>query len=498
MRQLSGLDTGFLSAETRTTFLHISSLIVLDTERPDGSRVTVPELRAVLEQRMHEIPLSRRRLVEVPLQLDNPYWINDADFDPSFHIRHLAVPAPGGERELAELVSHLAATPLDRNHPLWEAYFIEGLAGGDLAILTKVHHASVDGVGGIELLATLLDPVPEPRAAAPDDWESEAEPAAAVLLGRAFQRMLERPRRLVRFQRNVFESFARTNPRAVPFFPLLPLLGNLGTAGIALFSNLLQPPRTSRPEAPSLEDPSARIPRTVFNGMISSGRRFAYGSVSLDDVKRIGKAHDGATVNDVVLAIVAETLRPWLLARGELPAEPLVAMVPVSVRTADETGAMGNQVTMVVSPIHTHLEDPGERVRAIHGTMQRIKEQQAAVPDELLQDFAEFATPALAALAARGAAAMHVVDRIEPLANLTISNVPGPQFPLYSGGARVRGLWPCSALADGMGLNVTVVSYDGDVCFGVLGCREQLPDAWELVDELPRAMERLLGGGRGR
>ncbi|HUW04474.1 MAG TPA: wax ester/triacylglycerol synthase family O-acyltransferase [Acidimicrobiales bacterium] len=495
MRQLSGLDTGFLSAETRTTFLHISSLIVLDTERSDGSRVTVPELRAVLEERMHEIPLSRRRLVEVPFQLDNPYWIDDADFDSSFHIRHLAVPSPGDERELAELVAHLASTPLDRNRPLWETYFIEGLEGGDLAILTKVHHASVDGVGGIELLATLLDLVPEPRDAAPDDWEGEAEPSPTVLLTRAFQRMLERPRRLVRFQRNVFESFAQTNPRAVPFFPLLPLLGNLGTAGIALFSNLLQPPPSTLPEARSLHGPDAKIPRTVFNGMISSGRRFAYGSVSLDDVKRIGKSHAGATVNDVVLAIVAETLRPWLQSRGELPDEPLVAMVPISIRSEGADGEMGNQVSMVVSPIHTHIEDPGERVRAIHETMRVVKQEQATVPDDLLQDFAEFATPALAALAARGAAAMHLVDRIEPLANLTISNVPGPQFPLYAGGARVKGLWPCSALADGMGLNVTVVSYDGDVCFGILGCRKQLPDAWELVDEIPRAVDRLLAAG---
>ncbi len=490
MRQLSGLDTGFLSAETRTTFLHISSLMVLDSERPDGSRVTVPELRAVLEERMHEIPLSRRRLVEVPFQLDNPYWIDDADFDPSFHIRHLAVPSPGDEKELAELVAYLASTPLDRNRPLWETYFIEGLAGGDLAILTKVHHASVDGVGGIELLATLLDLEPHPREAAPDEWEGEPEPSPGDLLVRAFQRALARPRRLMRFQRNVFESFARTNPRAVPFFPLLPLLGNLGTAGIALFSNLLQPPPSTQPEATSLHDP-ARIPRTVFNGMISSGRRFAYGSVSLDDVKRIGKEH-GATVNDVVLAIVADTLRPWFLARGELPDEPLTAMVPISIRSEDADGNMGNQVTMVVSPIHTHIDDPGERVRAIHDTMQAVKAEQATVPDELLQDFAEFASPALAALAARGAAAVHIVDRIEPLANLTISNVPGPQFPLYAGGAKVKGLWPCSALADGMGLNVTVVSYDGDVCFGVLGCRKQLPDAWELVDELPRAVERLL------
>jgi WS/DGAT/MGAT family acyltransferase len=231
-------------------------------------------------------------------------------------------------------------------------------------------------------------------------------------------------------------------------------------------------------------------PHTVFNGRITPHRRFAYGSLSLDEVKEVKKLR-GVTVNDVVMALCAGALRRYLELRRELPAEPLVAMVPVSVRTEEQKGSFGNQVSSMTASLHTHVADPLQRLDRIHESMRIAKEQHQALPATLLQDFAQFAPPAVAARAARVVARAAVANWMEVPFNVVISNVPGPQFPLYGFGAKLVANYPVSAINDGIGLNITVQSYDGSLDFGVIGCRELVPDVWDLIDYLRDALGEL-------
>ena len=475
MRQLTSLDAQFLGVESARTYGHVGGLAVYDPSTAPGGKLELSDLCRLVAERLHLLPPFRWRLVEVPLGLDLPYWVEDRDFDLDFHLRDSAVPPPGDDRQVAETVARIFARPLDRAHPLWELYLIHGLRGRRVALLTKIHHAVVDGVSGNEILTILLDPSPEGRELPPPPAERAGGrvPGELEMLGRG---LLGIPRQPVRALRSL--------PTTVPNLTELPGAGVV--PGAPTLSRALARLRGRDPAV--LEVTSARPPRTVFNGPISPHRRFAFGSLPLDAVKRI-KNELGVTVNDVVVTLCATAVRDWLLDRDELPEDPLVAMVPVSVRTPEQQGAFGNRVSMMVVPIPTHEADPRRRLLQVHEWLRGAKERHRALPADLLTDATSFIPPALLARAAR--TTMDVIGRLRPPLNLVISNVPGPRTPLYCAGAQLQANYPVSVIVDGVGLNITVLSYRDHLDFGIVVDREQIADAWPLMQGLAAALREL-------
>ncbi len=495
MQQLSGLDASFLHMETPATFGHVSSVALLDPSSAKG-HLDPDEIKQLLEGRLHLLPPFRRRLVEVPFGLDHPYWIEDPDFDLDFHVRHIALPRPGNRHQLAEQVARLAARPLDRSRPLWELYLIEGLENGLVAQFTKIHHCAIDGVSGAEIMTTLLDVTPEPREVPKPKraWKPDRVPSELEMLGRGALALASQPRKALRFQRNVLRSLGlRAGVRSLPTIAALPVLANLGAIAIPTLEALMR--RAPRGDGGMLEQPQLEAPRVSFNRTITPHRRWAYGSLSLEDAKAVKNAF-GMTLNDVVMALCAGALRRFLAEHDELPRDPLLAMVPVSVRTEEQKGKLGNRVSAMVAVLPTHVASPVERLRLAHEAMKTAKEQHNAMPADMLQDFSQFATPAVAARAARVIARTKIADRLKPPFNVVISNVPGPQFPLYCNGARMIAAYPVSAIADGVGLNITVLSYMGSLDFGLLACRELVPDIWDLMGYLGDELKELKEAAR--
>lgn len=499
MRQLTGMDAQFLHMETPATQGHVGSLAIFDGDSAPEP-FSFEQVKDILEARLHLAPVLRRRLVEVPFGLDQPYWIEDPDFDLDYHVREIALPPPGDERRLAEQVARIHERPLDRNRPLWELYVIWGLADGHVAQYTKIHHAAVDGVSGAELLAVLLDLEPQPATPPPPEkpWRPEPVPTQLEMLLRGTATLATQPLKALRFQRRLLQTLGRRDPGSAVAAAVLPATANLGAVGLAIVDRVVTG-RMARPAAKEgevVERPPTSAPRTVFNHTISPHRRFSFGSLSLDTAKEVKNAF-GCTVNDVILAVCGGALRQYLSDRGELPHEPLLAMVPVSVRTDEQKGAMGNQVSAMISSLATDESDPVVRLQKIHRSMVSAKEQHKAIPADLLSDYSQFATPALVARAARLIARTKIADRVNVPFNVTVSNVPGPNFALYGAGARLVGVYPVSAIADGIGLNITVMSYMGDLDFGVVACRDMLPDPEVLIDHLRDALGELEKAAQG-
>ena len=493
MKQLSGIDAGFLHMEGPTTYGHVSSLNVYDPNgMPPGAAYEA--MFRLVSERLDLVPLFRRRLVEVPLGLDLPYWVEDPNFDLHFHLRHHAVPPPGNDEQLAEVVSRIVARPLDRTRPLWEMYIIEGLEGGRFAQLTKVHHATIDGAAGAQMLASLLDTEPgDGDGPGPDDghvgtWEPDRLPTDTELLQRTALQLLLRPEKFVRLGVRALRELAAATQsgglRALADVAAHPLPGPLGSA---LRARLRGGHEVDTP--PAL--PASRAPRTPFNRTISAHRRFAFVNVPLAEAKAIKSAY-GVTFNDVVMALCSATLRRYLDERAALPDDPLVAMVPVSIRTGNETDLYANRVSALFANLHTDQKDPVDRLLAISASMTSAKEMQSAIPAEALTDFAQFAPPAIAARAMRLYSRTRIADRMNPPFNLVISNVPGPAGPLYAGRAQLRHFYPVSTIVDGQGLNMTVQSYNGSLDFGFVACRELVPDLWDLKGYLLDAVQELL------
>ena len=480
MQQLTSLDAQFLAIETPRTYGHVGGLAVYDPSTAPGGDVTHGDICRLVGERLHLLPPFTRRLVQVPLGLDHPYWIEDPDFDIDFHIRDSAVPPPGDDRQLAHTIERIFARPLDRTRPLWELYLIHGLSGGRVALLTKIHHAVVDGVSGAEILGTLLDISPEGRDIPPPDGDRpvEREPSQLEMLGRGLIGLPRQPLRMV-----------RSIPTMVPNLTDLPGVGAIPGAPTA--SRIASRawgmlPGTRNPGV--LEATTARPPRTPFNGPISPHRTFSFGSLPLDAVKQL-KNELGITVNDVVVALCATAVRDWLLERDALPEQPLVAMVPVSVRTKEQMGTYGNRVSMMIVPIPTNVEDPRDRLLTAHRTLKSAKQRHRAVPANLMTDATAFIPPAVQARASR--MTMELTGRLAPPLNLVISNVPGPRDPLYLAGAQLQGHFPVSVVTDGVGLNMTVMSYRDHVDFGLVGDRNLLGDAWPLMEGLERSLDEL-------
>jgi diacylglycerol O-acyltransferase len=488
MRQLTSLDAQFLAVESARTYGHVGGLAVYDPATAPGGRLEISDVCKLVSERLHLLPPFRWRLVEVPFGLDHPYWIEDPDFDLDFHIRDSAVPPPGDDRRVAETVARIFARPLDRRRPLWELYLIHGLEGDRVALLTKVHHSVVDGVSGSEILTVLLDTSPDGRELPPTDGPVEPErvPGELEMLGRGLMGLPLQPLRAIRSA-----PTALTNLTALPGATAFPGVPTLTRATASVRKRLGGADR----DPAILEATTARPPRTSFNGRISGHRRFSFGQLSLDTVKAI-KNEAGVTVNDVVVSLCAGALRDWLKARDELPAKPLVAMVPVSVRTEEQMGTFGNRVSMMIVPIPTHEADPRRRLQRTHTLLRGAKSRHKAVPADLLTDATSFIPPAVASLAAR--TTMEVMGRTRPPVNVVISNVPGPRIPLFCAGAKLEAHYPVSVVVDGVGLNITVMSYLDHLDFGIVADRDQVEDVWSLMDGLSHSFDELTEAALGK
>ncbi|HEV7191587.1 MAG TPA: wax ester/triacylglycerol synthase family O-acyltransferase [Jatrophihabitantaceae bacterium] len=459
--RLSGLDASFLYFETPAHLMHVCGLLVLDPSTMPGP-YSFTSLREKLRGRLESNPAFTRKLHNPLLNLDHPVWVDDENFDIEHHVRRIAVASPGGSREVAELCGDIAGQPLDRTRPLWEFWVIEGLADGAIAIMTKMHHATVDGVSGASLVSTLCSlepesaPLVEPERKTATRRPSDREIAVAGLLGIA-----KRPVKLVR---------------------LLP-----GTLGV--LPAWVQ--RSLRGEAMAAP---FTAPRTSFNGTVTGHRSIAYMRLNLEDVKEV-KNTFGTTVNDVVLTLCSGALRKYLDDRDELPDSSLVAMVPVSVHGKTKAGGT-NKVSGMFSSLSSDIADPVDRLNAIAEQNRVAKEHHQTLSASLLQDWAQFAAPNTFGLAVRVYSKLRLADHHPVVHNLVISNVPGPPMPIYFVGARIVGFYPFGPVFHGAGLNITVLSNDGHLDVGLIACRELAPDLWDLAEDLPIALAELVSAAR--
>ncbi len=479
MRQLTSVDAQFLALESTRQSGHVAGLAILDpSTRPDG-RLTLEAVHDLIAERLPLLPPLRWRLAEVPFGLDYPYWIDDPHFDLDFHVRELALPAPGTNDKLAEQVARIVGRPLDRARPLWEAYLIHGLGHGRVALLTKIHHSLVDGLSGAEIMGVLLDVVPEGREIPPaDESHPDGDPGELEMLARGLLGLPRYPLRLLRALPTALPNLDETA------FSTLPGAGTAARVSDAVSRAL------RRGDGGLLERTNLKAPKTSFNGRISPHRRFAFGRLPLDTVKTIKNRH-GCTVNDVVVSICAGAVRRWMEEHDELLDEPLVAQIPVSVRSDNEMGTFGNRIMLMSAPLFTDIEDPVDRLLRTHEALRVMKDRHRAMPAELLQDANHFIPPAVFSRAARVTFALSTASPGRPTWNLVISNVPGPQFPLYLAGARLDANYPVSVITDGMGLNITVMSYCGTLDFGIVADRDQMPDVWRLIDWLEDSLAEL-------
>ena len=457
MDRLSGLDASFLYLETPAQLMHVCGLIVLDPSTMP-SPYTFELMQSEIDRRVKDVPAFTRKLRRVPLGLDHPIWVRDKQFDIERHVHRLALPQPGGYRELASLTAHLAALPLDRSRPLWEMWIIEGYDDDKIVCFSKMHHATVDGVSGSNLISHLcaLEPDAEPLALG-EEREHGRDAGSRELLGRGLVSVGTRPLNAFRLLAPSAQLVTKTVGRA-----------REGTAMAAPFS----------------------APRTSFNGTITGHRSIGLADISLDDIKAIKKA-TGTTVNDVVLAVSGGALRAYLDERGELPDSSLLATVPVSVRESSQRSGGANKVSALFAKLGTDVEDPLERLRQMAEANKNAKDHHNAISADSLQDWAEFAAPRTFGLAVRAYAGLRMAEKHPVVHNLVISNVPGPPVPLYFMGARIDALYPLGPVFHGAGLNITVMSNDGAVHVGAIACRESMPDPDALVRHFPEELARL-------
>lgn len=462
-RRLSGQDAVFLYTETASMPMHTLGTMILDPTDVPGGFGYEDVLRTVAS-RIHSMPPFRQRVLEVPLALGHPLLVDDPDFRLENHVHRLAVPAPGTLRELAEVVGDIAGRPLPRSQPMWEMTVVEGLEGGRLALVTKLHHCIIDGASGASQMAGLMDLSPDAAPPPAPAWNPPPLPGSLELARGAVGSRLVGPLALGRLVLHTAQDI-RDRRRAQE-----ELLG----------------------EGEDLPPWFGGAPRTSFNGAISPHRAVAYGGAPLEDIKRIKQAF-GVTVNDAVLAAVSLALRRYLEARGELPDEPLVANIPVSTKSEAEKAELSVKVSGMGISLPTQLEDPAEVIRAVHRETSEAKQVFAAAEYTVIPDWLEIAPPLLLTAVSRLYSDLDLADSQEALPmNLAVSNMRGPPMPLYFGGAQVEAIYPMGPVAEGMGLNLTLLSNMGRLDVGVLACRQSVDDVWEIADGFTRAVEDLL------
>lgn len=451
--RLSPADATFLHLESDCAHMHVAAVTVFD-----GGSVDYQEALDAIASRLHHVPRFRQKLATVPFNQGRPVWVDDPHFNLEYHVRHTALPSPGSEEQLKRLASRLMSQGLDRSKPLWEIWLVDELAGDRFAMITKTHHCMIDGISGADITAVLLDMDPEPPDMEPEPWTPDPEPSKLQLFTDAVQERVTEPYEIFRGIRAAFRAPRRAVESATEF---LAGLGALAWAGL---------------------NPA---PSSPLNVQIGPHRRYEYVRASLDDFKAIKNAL-GGTVNDVVLAVVAGALRRWLEHRSvDVRGLELKAMVPVSTRAVHEQGALGNRVSAMVAPIPVYEPEPVRRLALIREEMKGLKESKQAVGAQALTELSGFAPPTILAQAAR-------LQSAQRFFNLLVTNVPGPQFPLYTVGHELLDLFPMAPLAENQALGIAVMSYNGKLGFGLIADFDALPDVGIVAEGLEKSVAELL------
>jgi len=456
--RLSPLDVSFLYLEGPTTPMHVGGLAVFALPKKGFDYDT---LASLIEKRISLVPRYRQKVKSVPGHLASPVWVDDAEFDLSYHVRRSALPKPGSDEQLREVVARVQSRALDRNRPLWEMYLVEGLSHDRFAIITKTHHAMVDGISAIDISQVILDVTPVPREIPEDLWMPQPEPGAASLIVDAVTELVRRPTAVMDTVR-----IGMADARSATAKVTTAVGGLLSAARIA-----------ARP-----------APVSPLNAPIGAQRRFASAATDLDDYKIVRKL-SGGTVNDVVLATVAGAVRGWLLSRGESvrPASVVRAMVPVSVRGDSEAGQLGNRVSSYLVDLPVGEPNPLVRLSQVSYAMKAHKESGQSVGAEALVALSGFAPPTLHAMGARAANSF-----TRRLFNVIVTNVPGPQFPLFAAGAKLLEMYPVVPLAHGQALTIGLTSYDGGVYYGLNADRDAMYDADVLASLIEESLAELV------
>jgi WS/DGAT/MGAT family acyltransferase len=462
---LDPLDSAFITLESPGAPLHIAAILELDhpATGPVDPITTFEEVKDLVASRLHEVPKLTKRILRVPFDLAWPVWVDDPDFDIDEHVLRRSCPSPGGESELDALVGRIMATELPPDRPLWELSVVEGLAHGRTALILKIHHALADGVSGVATFAGLFDISPLVRAPAHNsELEARAPlPTPLELLGRTAGEFLRRPHALLEALTSGIEQAGATVERALR--PPGPETG----PGVSVFS----------------------AARTLLNGTPSHARRFTRLHLDLADVKGVAKRH-GATVTDFVMCTVGGALRRLLEGRGEPPERDLVAFMPVNVRRKGAEGELGNHISAVLVELHALETDHLARLMAIRDAS-RVRKR-ADSSSKLLMGLAEAVGPTLASIAGQTLYDLELFDELPPIANVTVSSVPGPPIPLWMAGRHVATAAPLGPLMAGIALNITALGYGGLLEYGVLACAKKLPDLTELRDLLEDEANLLL------
>ena len=453
--RLTAVDASFLAQEGPTSHMHVGAVMIFGGPPP-----AYEDLADHVRSRLHLVPRFRQKLAFPPLETGRPLWVDDSNFNLEYHVRDTALPAPGTERQLRALAARVHSQALDRTKPLWEMWLVQGLEGGRFALLSKTHHALVDGVSGVDLATVLFDLAPEPAAIehSATAWEPHETPSGIDMAARGVRALIGLP----------FDAAARAVGAATrPSEALAGTREALEGIGEVVWAGM---------------NPA---PETPLNVDIGPHRRFVWVRHELRDFKRVKDAF-GGTVNDVVLAVVSGALQKWLRSRGmRTEGLELRALVPVSIRARDEHHQLGNRLAAMRAPLPVYVEDPVARLRVVRQAMDGLKESKQAVGAEVLAGMQALAPPTILAQASR-------LNFSTRLFNLLVTNVPGPQFPLYVLGRRLQDLFPVAFLPKRHGLAVAVMSYNGGMDFGLLGDYDAMPDLEDLAARFDESLAELL------
>jgi len=445
------MDASFVALETKNSPMHIGSVLIYNPATAPGGFVRFKDILSFFESRLQLSKTVRQRMVRVPFDLDYPYWVEDPDFDLEYHLRHVALPKPGDWRQLCIQAARIFARPLDLTRPPWEFTVVEGLDGieglpkGCYAMVTKVHHAAIDGMSGIDLMEAMhtLDPA-EPPPAAADEWKPEKVPNPIELLGKSYFNAITNPWKQL-------EVAAKAAPG------LAKAIKGLAAKEFNLSGEMI-------------------APKSRFNRVISAHRVVEGRSFPLADVKALRALEPQAKVNDVFLAIIGGAMRKYLLSKSDLPDKTLTAMAPISVRSKGEKGDMGNQVAAMIAPLGTHIADPAERLRYVHSKTTNSKAMTEAIGARNMAEASKVSPALWMSLGAQLYTRLGLANRMGPPFTTVVTNVPGPPVPIYSAGARLESMMGLICLTDGMGLAHVVQSYTDEATITFTGCRELLPD----------------------
>ena len=493
MHHLSALDALFLHLETPDMPMHVGGLILLD--KPAKHRGSFyKKIRAHIASRMHLAPLFSRRLAFMPFDLVNPIWLGGAEIDLDHHIRHQLLPKPGTQAQLEAMVATLHEGMLDRDRPLWQFTIVEGLQSGQVALVSKIHHAALDGQGGVALAQAMFDTGATPRVIeSAEESYKHLSPSTAKLLSAAFRNTVAQYGKILKAVPEAVRVVGKVGAMALSASQArkagAPSEQGSGLAELVDFKPGDSPEKAARSLLKKIPGGITLGPRTPFNVAISGKRAFVGLQLSLAETKLMAK-HFDAKLNDIVMAVVAGALRRYFAGDKSVLAKPMIGAIPVSLRAPGDK-SQSNQVTMMLVNMATHIADPKKRLTAIIAASNKSKALTSATKSVMPMDMPSLGIPWLMSIITPLYKMAIATNRIPVLANIVISNVPGPPVALYLAGAKMTANYPVSIVTHGLGLNITIQSYNGSLDYGLIACKKTLPKLRDFADAMLAAHQEL-------